>query len=231
MSTLVSEKAAEILFNRFMLQWFGLGDAQLFAPTSTQEFACGYDGKVVGFDAMRELYLQFKAPSLSQRDRRFTVRLTPHQHERLRGYPPGSAFYVAGMFSSMAHFNQAQAEVKKAEDFLRHFICIDAAVLPQDVRAVTFGIPESHRHSPEPGFKTSAHGPGPTDFESLGSQWDRGTTLVAKLKLGQVGRFVDLRGRRVATQVETNAAPVLAGPAMPTDAECRTLGTFVRVPA
>jgi hypothetical protein len=232
MSTLVFEKAAEILFNRFMLQWFGLGGAQLFAPTTTQEFTCGYDGKVVGFDAMRELYLQFKAPSLSQRDRRFTVRLTPHQHERLKQYPPGSAYYVAVMFSSMEHFNRAQAKVKTAEDFLRHFVCVDATALPLDARGITFGIPESHRHSPEPGFNASAHGPGPTDFAPLvGSQWERGNTLVAKLKQGHVGRFVDFRGGRAAAHADMEAAPLLAGSTLPTDAECRTLGTFVRVPA
>ncbi|MCI1192604.1 hypothetical protein MOJ79_12190 [Calidifontimicrobium sp. SYSU G02091] len=230
MTTLVSEKAAEILFNRFMLQWFGLGAAQLFAPTSPQEFACGYDGKVVGFDAMRELYLQFKAPSLSRRDRRFTVRLTPHQHERLKRYPPGSAFYVAGMFGSMADFNRAQAGVKTAEDFLRHFVCIDAAALPQDARAITFGIPESHRHSPEPGFKASAHGPGPADFEPLvGSQWERGNTLVSKLKQGQVGRVLRFGPEGECARADA-VAPVTELGSMPTEAECRGMGTFVRIP-
>lgn len=230
MTTLVSEKAAEILFNRFMLQWFGLGGAQLFAPTSPQEFACGYDGKVVGFGAMRELYLQFKAPTLSQRDRRFTARLTPHQHERLKRYPPGSAYYVAGMFSSMEHFNRAQAEVKTAEDFLRHFVCVDATALPHDARSVTFGIPESHRHSPEPGFKAFEHGPGPTDFAPLaGSQWERGNTLVAKLKQGQVGRVVRFEhASEFGLADETE--PLNSKGGSPTEADCKTLGTFVRVP-
>jgi hypothetical protein len=40
----MSEKAAEILFNRYMLQSFGLGGAQLFAPSSIEEFKNGYDG-------------------------------------------------------------------------------------------------------------------------------------------------------------------------------------------
>ena len=93
-------------------------------------------------------------------------------------------------------------------------------------------MPESHRHSPEPGFKASAHGPGPTDFTPLvGSQWERGNTLVAKLKQGQVGRFVDFRGGRGAAQADMEAAPLLAKSTLPTDAECRSLGTFVRVPA
>ncbi len=34
----VSEKAAEILFNRFLLQAFPLGSLELFAPSSAEEF-------------------------------------------------------------------------------------------------------------------------------------------------------------------------------------------------
>lgn len=64
----ISEKALEILFNRFLLQCFPLGAVQLFAPTTVEEFRSGYDSRVVGFSSLRELYLQFKAPSLLARD-------------------------------------------------------------------------------------------------------------------------------------------------------------------
>lgn len=55
-----------------MLQWLGLGKAQLFAPSTPQEFLSGYDAKVVGAGALRELYIQFKAPTYSERDTQFT---------------------------------------------------------------------------------------------------------------------------------------------------------------
>jgi hypothetical protein len=230
MSTLVSEKAAEILFNRFMLQWFGLGGAQLFAPTSRQEYDHGYDGKVVGFGAMRELYLQFKSPSLSERDRRFTVTLDPRQHSRLRTYPAGSAYYVAGMFSSMADFNRAQTEVRTAEDFLRHFLCVDASALPDNARRVTYGIPESHSHSPRPGYKTGENGRSPLDYVSLDRDtWDRGNTLVDRLRKGQVGRVIRFDPAAEASPVDQALSGARTAAAM-TDADCKALGTFVRVP-
>jgi hypothetical protein len=61
----VSEKAAEILFTRFMLQAFPLGKIEIFAPSSAEEFITGYDARFVGEDPFRQIYLQFKAPSLN----------------------------------------------------------------------------------------------------------------------------------------------------------------------
>lgn len=177
------------MFNRCMLQWFGLGNAQLYAPTSLEEFKQGYDGKVVGLSAMREVYLQFKAPTFSDRHGRFTTKLTPHQHRRLLKYPKGSAYYVAGMFRNLQDFNKAQNHMKQVSDFLKHFVCIRVASLPADACAITFVVPEDHRCSPCPGFKDSEHkSPSPGDFMPLvGESWMRGNTLVEKLKIGSIG--------------------------------------------
>lgn len=226
-STFISEKAAEILFNRFMLQWLGLRGAQLFAPTTRREYDSGYDGKVVGFGAMRELYLQFKAPTLSERDRRFTAKLDTRQHGRLLRYPPGTAYYVVGMFPSLTAFNLAQAEVGASQDFLRHFLCVDAAAVPRDARSLNFGIPDSHAHSPNPGYKDPRHGRGPTDYEALAATcWMRGNVLVDKLKNSEVGRVVQFGAEGSAAEATTaiGRADELS------DNDCQGMGTFVRIP-
>lgn len=231
MATLVSEKAAEILFNRYMLQWFGLGKAQLFAPTSPEEFVHGYDAKVVGFPSLRELYLQFKAPSYSKRDMRFAFDLTPHQHHRLRAYPTGSAYYVAAHFVSLKHLNEAQASVSTTEDFLRYFVCVDAAAVDADARSITFSLPPSHRHSPDPGFKGPSNGKSPRDFQRLRPEhWDRGNTLIARLKQGQVGRVVRLARDGAAPSTDAEELGQAAAKATLTPKEWKELGSFVRLP-
>ena len=141
----MSEKAAEILFNRYMLQSFGLGGAQLFAPSSIEEFKNGYDAKIVGFSPLREIYLQFKAPDFLERNQRFTIRTTPHQHALLKSYPARAAYYVSAMFHSMEQMNQAQAILKTAEDFLKDFECVEVSCLPPDVRSIHYSRPENHR--------------------------------------------------------------------------------------
>ena len=226
----VSEKAAEILFNRYMLQWLGLGKAQLFAPSTPQEFLSGYDAKVVGAGALRELYLQFKAPTYSARDTRFTFELTPHQHARLQRYPTGSAFYVAGYFTSLRQLNDVQSSVATTEDFLRYYVCIDVAGISATARCVTFAAPASQRHTVDPGYKDARHGKGPKDFAPVESRfWERGNSLVARLKQGQVGRMLSFGAEDEAAIVKSVAIETPSYVELPSPKECQSLGSFVRI--
>lgn len=226
----VSEKAAEILFNRYMLQWLGLGKAQLFAPSTPEEFVSGYDAKVVGADSMRELYLQFKAPTYSERDNRFTFELTPHQHARLQRYPAGSAFYVAAYFTSLQQLNAVQSSIATTEDFLRYYVCIDVTGVSATARSITFAAPASQRHSVEPGYKDSQHGKSPKDYTPVEPRlWERGNALIARLKQGQVGRTLQLKYEDDTVAGTKHAPEVPAYIEVPPQSECRNLGSFVRI--
>jgi hypothetical protein len=229
MSTLISEKAAEILFCRHMLQWLGLGNAQLFAPTTRKEYESGYDSKIVGSDSMREIYLQFKAPTYSERDRRFTCNLTEHQHLRLRNYPNGTAFYVAAYFKSLDQFNNAQSSTNTTEDFLRNYICIDVKGVADDARCLTFCTPSTMRHSLEPGYKDSRHSNSPKSYTPIESMHcKKGNLLISLLKQEKVGRLIDLRPAG-STANCTNIASALDLDAELPVHDFRDCGVFVRI--
>jgi hypothetical protein len=189
-----SEKTAEILFNRFLLQAFPLGGVQLFAPSSIDECKKGYDTKVTGFLSFRELCLQFKAPLYSESRDRFTISPTPHQHRLLQKlYPSRAAYYVAPMFRSLAELNSAQAAVKTVADFLKNFVCIEIAALPPEVDFFHYIQPSGHRESPLVKFKTPNDGQTRTASHPVnGDGWLRGSTLLAKFKAGRVGVYRDL---------------------------------------
>jgi hypothetical protein len=189
----VSEKAIEILFNRCVLQSFDLGSVQLFAPTSVEEFERGYDGRVVGPRALREIYLQFKAPTYSDANARYTVKITPHQHAILKAmYPARSAYYVAPMFRTLVEFGEAQSTLTgAAANFLKHFVCIDIASLPVEVDFLNYEHPENHLESPEVKFKTPVDGKVRVAHRAVPAQaWCRGSTLLRLFKEGEVGAQV-----------------------------------------
>lgn len=189
----ISEKSAEILFNRFLLQSFPLGRVQLFAPTSFEEFRNGYDARVVGFSSFRELYLQFKAPLYSESRARFTVSATAHQHRLLKSYPPRSAYYVAPMFKSLAELNAAQSNLHTAADFLKNFVCIEVAPLPTELDFFHYVQPPSHRESPQVKYKTPGDGQTRTAIHPVnGDGWLRGSTLLTKFKANEIGVRCDL---------------------------------------
>jgi hypothetical protein len=112
----ISEKAAELLFTRYLLQALGLRTAQLFAPSSWQEHDCGYDQRIVGFSRMRQINLQFKSPEYTEPNR-FTIRLSPRQHQILQQkYPQKAAsYYVAHMFTSLKAVNEEQSNPELEE--------------------------------------------------------------------------------------------------------------------
>jgi hypothetical protein len=190
-----SEKTAEILFNRFLLQAFPLGGVQLFAPSTFDELKKGYDTSITGCASLQEVYLQFKAPTYSESRDRFRISLTPHQHDLLqRLYPPHAAYYVAPMFRSLAELNSAQAAAKTAADFLKNFVCIEVAHLPTKVDFFHYKQPPSHRASPFVMYKTPHDGQTRTATHPVsGNGWLRGSTLLAKFKSGEIGVLRDLK--------------------------------------
>ncbi|MFT3879956.1 MAG: hypothetical protein QM703_09895 [Gemmatales bacterium] len=189
----ISEKTAEILFNRYLLQSFPLGGVELFAPTSFEEYKNGYDAKFYGTSSFREIYLQFKSPTYSASKARFTISPTTHQHLRLKDYPPRTAFYVAPMITSMAELNAIQASLKSSLDFLKYFICIDANNLPNVVSFLQYEQPTSHRESPRIRYKIPDDGGIRTAQHPIGVEdWLRGNQLQDKFKKGIIGTECNL---------------------------------------
>jgi hypothetical protein len=189
----VSEKAAEILFNRFLLQSFPLGKIELFAPSSIEEFQKGYDSKVAGHKAFREMYLQFKSPSYSERWNLFTITLTSHQHAALKNYPPNSAYYVSPMFRSLGDLNAAQRDLTMAKDFLRYFVCIEISRLPHEVNFCQFIAPGSNRESPQVKYKIPEDGNTRRATHTIqGLGWLRGSGLLEKFRNDEIGTKVTL---------------------------------------
>ena len=228
----MSEKAAEILFNRYMLQSFGLGGAQLFAPSSFEEFKSGYDAKVVGFSPAREIYLQFKSPDYLERNQRFTIRTSTHQHALLKAYSKYTAYYVAPMFVSLEQVNKVQAELKTAEDFLKNFVCVEVSSLPPDTRSLHYCKPETHHNSPDIAFKTPTNGKSPEDAEPIvGDGWERGNTLVAKFKAGKIGALVDLESETDAAHVVNTVRSPVGVERVASSLSPSEFGVLIRVPA
>jgi hypothetical protein len=189
----ISEKAAEILFNRYMLQSLPLRSVQLFAPSSIEEFKTGYDAKVVGMSSFREIYLQFKSPYYSEARHRFTISLTPHQHRLLQAFPLESAYYVSPMFRTLAELNAVQSAVTTSVDFLKYYLCIDAVAIPGNVDFIQYICPASHRESPQAQYKTADDGQVRTAQHQVAARaWSRGSTLLNRFRDGRAGAHREL---------------------------------------
>jgi hypothetical protein len=188
----VSEKTFEILFNKFLLQSFNLGELVLYAPTSYEEFTNGYDTKITGLGSFREIILQFKSPTINKKGDLFTVDITKHQHEVLKDYDNDTAYYVIPTFRSIKELNEIQASIKNATDFLKHCICIDVSSLPEQVDFIHYNKPESHKESPLIKYKTPKDGTAKKAKHSIkGKAWMRGSTLAERFKSNSVGSVVD----------------------------------------
>lgn len=190
---IVSEKSIEILFNRCLLQSFELGAVHLFAPTSFEEYRSGYDGKIVGKRPLREMYLQFKSPSFSEDKLRYMVRITPHQHRALQClYPLKSAYYVSPMFRTLAEFKEAQTNLSgSVNEFLMHFVCVDAASIPADAVFFKYDHTENRRLSPKIRVKLGSEGGAHEGKHSASHKdWCSGSSLLSRFKSGEVGAKV-----------------------------------------
>jgi hypothetical protein len=94
----------------------------------------------------------------------------------------------------LQELNAAQAVSRTAADFLRNFVCIEAAPLPRDVDFFHYIQPSSYRESPFVKFKTPADGPTRTaEHPVIGQGWLRGSALLAKFRNGEIGVRLDLR--------------------------------------
>lgn len=184
-----NEKLTELLFTRYMLQSFRLNEVSLYAPSSREEFYKGYDAKFIGKKGCRELYLQFKTPNLTRSG--FTIRLQRHQHNRLRRYPHGSAYYVSHVFRGISEVQDAQLKVSQSSDFLRQYIAINASSLPCNTNFVQYTSEPISEYPGEPKYKTEQDGnirKAPTDL--IGSEWLRGDLLLQKFKDRKIGRQI-----------------------------------------
>ena len=151
-------------------------------------------------NSFRELVLQFKSPRFSEPKNRFTISLTRHQHILLKEYPQFSAYYVTHTFTSIVELFDQQRAVKTSADFLKYFVCIEVSSLPLDVDFIQYTKPESHRESPNLRFKQTCDGSTRTAAHKIeGKGWERGNTLIDKLKNDAVGTIVELAGRTEST--------------------------------
>jgi len=228
----ISEKAAELLFSRYMLQALGLRKAQLFAPSSWEERRVGYDQSIAGLSRFREINLQFKSPEVVEKWNRFTIRLSKSQHlTLLRLYRRRTAFYVAHTFTSLKQLNaeQMSPHLAAARDFLKNFICIDVRGLPECTRSVHYVLLESGSKPREPTFKVDGDSSRRADTQPVKkTHWFRGDALLDALASGTVGEEIDLVNRR--TEDLTREAPGLAS----TDGDSeevapRDIGVYVRL--
>src|SRR5215471_17558245 len=112
----------EILFNRYFLQSFGLGQITLYAPSSREEYEKGYDAKLTSSQSFNEIFLQFKRPRVKADQ--FLLSTLPHQHTNLQKRPPNSCYYVGQTFRDMQGFERAK-EARASRDFLKYFIVIE----------------------------------------------------------------------------------------------------------
>ena len=185
-------------------------------------------------DRFTENPVQFKSPEYTEKWNRFTIRLSPPQHQILqRLYPQKAAYYVAHMFTSLKAVNEEQSNprLKEARDFLRNFLCIDVRSLPPDARSIHYIKPESHRNSPEPSFKTKADGNSRDDVHSLvGDAWERGSTLFEKLTSGEMGVLRDLSVPLQATHDGRFAAQGSEIDSTVSELSANDLGLFIRIP-
>lgn len=189
----ISEKTSEILFNRYLLQAFRLGEMSLYAPSSVEEFKNGYDLKLIGLSSFRELYLQFKAPSYSESRRRFTISVTNHQHRMLKQYPDRTAYYVAHTFTSIKDFIDAQRKLQISMNFLRYFVAIEISSLPDEIAFFQYSQPSSHRESLCIRYKKASDGNSRIARNKIvGSACLRGNQLAEKFKNDCIGTLVQL---------------------------------------
>src|SRR5262245_37728970 len=92
-----NEKLIETLFKSNALSFLKAAKVTIYAPSTREEYACGYDSKLMGARGFDELYIQFKTPYLLENEGR-SVATTTHQHARLLNYPLRTAYYVTHTF-------------------------------------------------------------------------------------------------------------------------------------
>jgi len=181
-----NEKLIETLFNRFALAAFPPGHVWIYTPTTWEEHRAGYDASLTG-PRCRQLLLQFKRPRLTVSGySSFSPR--PQQHERLRHYPPGTAFYVVPVLRTLEQMQAAQKSGCAPLDFLRNYLAIDISTLPLDFRFVRYGISEI--------WVTAQVGKERRHIHA--GKWIQGNTLIEKFMAGRLGTTIDAASRTLS---------------------------------
>ena len=131
-----NEKMTEMLFNRYFLQSFGLGNIILYAPSSREEYEKGYDAKLTSSQSFNEVFLQFKRPQV--KNDQFLLRTTAHQHTNLQDRPSDSCYYVGHTFRDLEELEQAQKGLSASQDFLRYFILVEISCLDPNLTTIVY---------------------------------------------------------------------------------------------
>src|SRR5438105_2126304 len=134
-----NEKLIETLFNYNALRFLEAERVTLYAPSTREEFASGYDAKFMGASGFDELYIQFKTPDLLVNQGR-SVPTTPHQHARLLHYPAQTAYYVTHTFHEVRQLQDMQWAGIGPPEFLRRFLAIEASHLDKDVSRLRYYV-------------------------------------------------------------------------------------------
>tara|TARA_B100001971_G_C18028376_1_gene451221 strand:- start:12 stop:737 length:726 start_codon:yes stop_codon:yes gene_type:complete len=187
----LNEKLTELLFIRYASQSIGLGKADMYAPSSREEFTDGYDAKLMATNSVRELMLQFKKATVTKRG--FTINLTPHQHKRLRKYEPRTAFYVAPTFRCPAEIQGLQRSIQTSIAFLTGYIAIEISHLPTEVSFIQYQRSEDGKRPTNPKFKLKDDGNVKTAKHPIKQpNWMTGKSLIDKFKRYEYGTTIVL---------------------------------------
>jgi hypothetical protein len=201
----ISEKTSAMLFNRFMMQAFLLGEVTLFAPSTVDEYVEGYDTLLKSSAVNREICLQVKAPTYSHHWGLFKIDVQEHQHELLQEYPPNTAYYVTHTFRSASEIQEAQRNVAQAADFLLHFVCIEISRLPRNLNFFHYEPPETHSYSPPVKGKLRSEKVRKARRDITGEGWCRGKQLRDRLRSSpDIGAPVGQWNGKVASHFHSN---------------------------
>lgn len=190
MPKIPNEKLIETLFNYSALRFLEAEKVTLYAPSTREEFTCGYDSKLIGANGFDELYVQFKTPSLLNNDGR-SMKARTHQHARLLRYPPRTAYYVAHTFESIPEIQEVQRTATGPADFLRRYCAVEASQFEESVTTVRYYVfhPEQcgdicYKLGSDLGRKPTR----PIDER----EWINGEELLSRFARGEIGARVVL---------------------------------------
>jgi hypothetical protein len=175
----------EMLFNRYFLQSFGLGQITLYAPSSREEYEKGYDAKLTSSQSFNEIFLQFKRPRVKADQ--FLLSTLPHQHTNLQKRPPNSCYYVGHTFRDLQEFERAQKEARASRDFLKYFVVIEISCLDPNLTMLVY---ERNEESLLPRTVSAIYTEGKTRISS--KHYFTGTAFRDAFSRQEVGVHVSL---------------------------------------
>lgn len=185
-----NEKLIETLFNYNALRFLEREGVTLYTPSTREEFASGYDAKLMGVSGFDELYVQFKTPYLLENDGR-SVPTTPHQHARLLHYPPNAAYYVTHTFEGIDQIQELQRTRTSPVEFLHRYFAIEANHFEEDVTRLRYYV-YNPEHPEEIRYKRRVD-PGRNPARPVDdNDWLNGEELLSRFARGEIGARVQL---------------------------------------